>query len=327
MDDEPLAHYLVVRALEERGGMDARARFALTIRHAVVGHLPHSRYRHAATLRRRDGAREGAVERSISDWMSTDLNPVVRSISSLRSHANALWAYNAYNLSAGLGARTSVDFAEAQPSAAVRMAKRERLVSADDPELCATGTLAALGRAMSAVSLNQRRADPRAPGVLDVGRLLGVEASASFHVAEALTSGAAAGLDEAARMLGSSRRSLQRRLSEEKTTFEAVKAAVRIVATTDMLRSDVPLAEVAWGCGFSDLPHMARALKASCGMTPGLLRSILKGGSEPEAELRLSATGFPRQPWRMDSTDISGAPATIPAELASTRAIIRREEE
>ncbi len=327
MDDEPLAHYLVVRALEERAGMDARARFALAIRHAVVGHLPHSRYRDAATLRRRDGAREGAVERSVADWISTDLNPVVRSITSLRSHANALWAYNAYNLSAGLGARTSVDFVGASPSAAVRMAKRERLVSADDPELCATGTLAALGRAMSAVSLNQRRTDPRAPGILDVGRLLGVEASASFHVAEALMSDASAGLDEVARLLGSSRRSLQRRLSEEKTTFEAVKAAVRIVAATDMLRYDVLLAEVAWSCGFSDLPHLTRAMKASCGMTPGLLRSILRGGSEPEAELRLSATGFPRPPWRIDSTDISRAPATMPTEPASARALDRREEE
>ena len=317
--DEALAHYLVVRAMEERAGVDARTRFALAIRHAVAGHLPHRRYREAAAARARAGAGEGSVERSVADWVSTDLNPLVRSISSLRSHENALWAYNSYNLSAGLGARTSVDFVGPRPSSSVRLAKRERLASAEDPELCATGTLVALERALSNVSRNARRSDTRAPGVLEVGRLLGVEQSASFHLAEALAAGGVADLRETARGLGSSPRSLQRRLAEEATSFEAVRAAVRIVAATDMLRGDAPLAEVAWSCGFSDLPHLARAMKASCGMTPGLVRAILRGGARPEAELPLTGAGIPGVPWREDSTDISRVEATIPPEPAKAR--------
>lgn len=327
MEDAPLAHYLVVRALEERAGVDARTRFALAIRHAVSGHLPHARYRDAAILRRRQGAGEGAVERSIADWMSTDLNPVVRSISSLRSHANALWAYNAYNGSAALGARTSVDFVGHEPSAAVRLARREPLAPGEDPELCAVGTLSALGLALAKVSRNARRIDPRAPGILDVGRLLGVESSAAFQVAEAFANGFGLDLEGAARALGSSRRSLQRRLAEESTSFEAIKGAARIVAATDMLRFEATLAEVAWSCGFSDPPHLTRALKAACGMTPGLLRTMLRGGAEPLAELRLTAPEFPRPPWRIDSTDISSSQGTMPPGPANARASNRRDEE
>ena len=290
--DKPLAHYLVVRAMEERAGVDARHRFALAIRHAVDGHLPHPRYREAASRRRRAGAGQESVERSLVDWMSTDLNPLVRSITSLRSHANALWAYNAYNLRARLGARTRADFAGAEPSQDVRMAHRERMTSADDPELCAVGTMTALGHALSIVSRNRLRADARMPGILDVGRLLGVEASASYQVAQAMAGPDHVGLDRVARHLGTSRRSLQRRLREEATSFEAIRGAVRIVATTDALRGDVPLTEVAWRCGFADLAHMTRSMTTSCGMPPALLRSILHGGVAPEAGIA-AAQGFP----------------------------------
>ena len=283
--DEPLAHYVVVRAMEDRAGIDARQRFALAIRHAVVGHLPHPRYREAATRRRRAGAGQESVERSVIDWMSTDLNPVARSIASLRSHANALWAYNAYNLRADLGARTRVAFASAEPSTAIRLAERRPTTDADDPELCATGTMSALARALSLVSRNRRRADARAPDLLDVGRLLGLQASASFHVAEAIAGCERPDLDGVARHLGASRRSLQRRLAEESTSFEAIRGATRIVAATEALRGDASLRELAWSCGFSDLPHMTRALKLSCGMTPALLRTILRGGAEPEPGL------------------------------------------
>ena len=290
MDDEPVAYHLVVRAMEDRAGIDAGTRFALAIRHAVAGHLPHPRYREAAIARRRSGAGAHSVERSIADWMATDLNPLVRSLGSLRSHANAIWAYNAYNRAASLGVRTSVESASSGGGA--RVARRESRVSLPDPELCAVGTVSALDKVLGIASRNQRRADAAAPGILAVGRLLGVEASASFHVAEALAAAERTDLDRVAGHLGASRRALQRRLAEEATSFEAIRAAARMTAATDALRSDAPLAEIAWRCGFSDLPHMTRAMKAACGMTPGLLRAILLGGAEPEAAL--APEGFPR---------------------------------
>ena len=291
MDDEPVAYHLVVRAMEDRAGMDAGTRFALAIRHAVAGHLPHPRYREAAIARRRGGAGAHSVERSIADWMSTDLNPLVRSLGSLRSPANAIWAYNAYNGAASLGVRTSVESAGPGGSAA-RVARRESRVALADPELCAVGTLSALDRVLRIASRNQARGDATAPGILEVGRMLGVEASASFHVAQAMAGRDRIDLDGVARHLGASRRALQRRLAEEGSGFEAIRAAARMTAATDALRFDIPLAEVAWRCGFSDLPHMTRAMKAACGMTPGLLRAILLGGAEPEAAL--APEGFPR---------------------------------
>jgi len=284
MDEEPVAYHLVVRAMEDRAGIGAGARFALAIGHAVSGHMPHPRYREAAIARRRGGAGAHSVERSIADWMATDLNPLVRSLGSLRSHANVVWAYNAYNGAASLGVRTSVETAGPDGGGA-RVARRESRVPLADPELCAVGTVAAFEQVLRIATRNRARADAVAPRILEVGRLLGVEASASFHVAEAMAGMERPGLDEAARRLGASRRSLQRRLAEESTSFEAIRGAARMVAATDALRSEIPLAEVAWRCGFSDLPHMTRAMKAACGMTPGMLRAILLGGAEPEASL------------------------------------------
>jgi AraC-like DNA-binding protein len=322
--DEPLAHYVVVRAMEERAGVSAANRFALAIRHAVVGHMPHPRYREAATQRRRSGAGHDSVLRSIADWIATDLNPVVRSISSLRSHANAMWGYNAYNLHARLGARTSFDFVGAEPSATVRMARRERMTTADDPELCAVGTWTALEHALSIVSHNQVRAAPRSPGILDVGRLLGVESSAAFHVVEAMAAHDRAGLDGIARHLGSSRRSLQRKLAEESTGFEAIRSAVRIVRVTDALRGDAPLAEIAWHVGFSDVPHMSRAIKVSCGMSPGLLRAILRGGATPELDIAVPSSGIPKESGRDGSEHVVLPEATISSGPARSLASERR---
>ena len=323
MEDEPVAYHLVVRAMEDRAGIDAGGRFAIAIRHAVTGHMPHPQYREAAIQRRRMGAGHESVERSIVDWISTDLNPLVRSLASLRSPANTVWAYNAYNRHARLGVRTSIE--QAGPGGlSARVARRESRVPLADPELCAVGSVSALDKVLRLGARAKNRADPSAPGILEVGRLLGLEASAAFHVAEALAGGAAASLDAIARRLGATRRSLQRRLTEESTSFEAIRAAGRIVAATDMLRGHAPLAEVAWHCGFSDLPHLSRSIKASCGMTPGLLRAILHGGAEPEPEPSLTLPGIPGGPWRKDSTDISRSEETIPTKPASSRANERR---
>ena len=324
MEDEPVAYHLVVRAMEDRAGMDAGTRFALAIRHAVAGHMPHPRYREAAIERRRAGAGAESVERSIADWVSTDLNPLVRSLASLKSPANAIWAYNAYNRHARLGVRTSIESAGPDGGAA-RIARRESRVALADPELCAVGTVSALYKVMGIASRNRSRADPRAPGILDVGRLLGVEAAASFHVVEAIAGGDSPSLDEVARRLGASRRSLQRRLKEESTSFEAIRGAARIVAATDALRGDASLTEVAWSCGFSDLPHLTRAVKASCGMTPGLLRAILRGGAEPEADIASTLPGIPHGDWRMGSMASDPPAATISPEPAESRANERRD--
>lgn len=299
---EPLAYHLVVRAMEGAGGMDAQRRFALAIRHAIDGHLPHWRYRESAKARKRDGASVSVVEGAVADWMSTDLNPATRVFAALSKPSNAVWAYNAYNLHGGLGARTSVD-PWASAGALASSARREFKIQAEDPELCRVGTLSVLERVLRQVARNGSRGGQRAPGLLDVGRLLGVEASASFQVAEALALGAAPSLAGLAQALGSSKRSLQRRLAEESTSVEALRMSSRLVMATDALRTDMPMEEIAWRCGFSDLPHMSRALRASSGMTPGLLRQAMRGGAEPEPARALAdASGMPLEDWRERST-------------------------
>jgi AraC-like DNA-binding protein len=47
-----------------------------------------------------------------------------------------------------------------------------------------------------------------------------------------------------------------------------------MVAATDRLWSAASLTEIAFEMGFSDLAHMTRAFRSSCGMAPSQLRRL-----------------------------------------------------
>lgn len=77
----------------------------------------------------------------------------------------------------------------------------------------------------------------------------------------------------AAKALGLSERTLQRRLQEANTTFLAELGTVRIEeAQRRMLDSDAPLTAIAVDVGFSSLQHFSAAFRKSTGETPSAWR-------------------------------------------------------
>jgi len=90
-------------------------------------------------------------------------------------------------------------------------------------------------------------------------------------LAENLREGDLAG---AARALGLSARTLQRRLSAEDTTFARELVAARLqVAQRRMLQTDEPLSTIAYGVGFSSQQHFSTAFRKATGTTPSAWRA------------------------------------------------------
>lgn len=96
------------------------------------------------------------------------------------------------------------------------------------------------------------------------------------RVREAVTASLSGGvphLAEVARRLGSSERTLQRRLGEEGLTFHALIDEVRRdLAEGLLVNSDYALAEIAFLTGFSEQSAFTRAFKRWCGTTPAAHR-------------------------------------------------------
>lgn len=80
-------------------------------------------------------------------------------------------------------------------------------------------------------------------------------------------------LQLAARITGTSARTLQRRLYENGTSFSAeIRSLRRETAARLLSRSEIPVVDVAVEMGYSDHSHFTRAFKAWTGLTPSAFR-------------------------------------------------------
>lgn len=83
------------------------------------------------------------------------------------------------------------------------------------------------------------------------------------------TLGEAVSLGEAARQLGQSVRSLQRKLKDEGARYVDLIANVRAERASQMLSRQQPsLAEIGFACGYTDQAHFCRDFKRRVGMSP-----------------------------------------------------------
>jgi AraC-like DNA-binding protein len=82
-------------------------------------------------------------------------------------------------------------------------------------------------------------------------------------------------VEAVARLMGISTRLLQLDLRLEGTSFRDIVAKARFEeARRRLLGTDVPLAELAWDLGYSELPHFSRAFSKAAGMPPGAFRAL-----------------------------------------------------
>jgi AraC-like DNA-binding protein len=82
-------------------------------------------------------------------------------------------------------------------------------------------------------------------------------------------------IEDAAKALSVSARTLQRRLFIEKTSFQQTILATRVARAATLLSSSggVSFAQVGYLCGFTDQAHFSRTFKAATGLTPAQYRA------------------------------------------------------
>lgn len=82
-------------------------------------------------------------------------------------------------------------------------------------------------------------------------------------------------VDAAAQQVAMTRRTFQRKLTAEGTSFQQLLSEVRFrLAGWHLLRSDIPIAEVGYVCGYSDQAHLTREFYRRVGVPPGRYRSL-----------------------------------------------------
>lgn len=260
-----LAYHTVVAAMEDRGRLDARERFAMAIKACIDGHAPYAQYRKAAAEKRALGWSEDRVSRAVFDWLHSDLNPAVQLGRLAPDPARGLALYNLYNQSVNLGVQTTVDAAGV----------RRHLAGGDrDDDLCAAGALAILG--WIGRELTQRK--PGAPGTMlsgwQVASYPGANDMASAEVMRLLEETSDNEPCALAAALGVSRRTLQRQVASEGLTLTSLRMAARQQRALRLMAGGTGLCQVAAMAGFSDHAHMARSVKKACGLTPRQMAAL-----------------------------------------------------
>lgn len=268
---EGLAYHTVVYAMRGSSGLDARQRFALSLKSAIAGHMPYGQYREAATARRKLGANELIVARSVHDWLQTDLNPAIQTLRLVPNIAAAVGGYNAYNECVSLAVKTTADSGERF------IVKRELSSVHRDDDLCRAGSMAVVEWIFTEVTRRCSRKElvaPRSSG--ECARYLGAERFAAAQAMQVLDSSGDLSAPELSQSLGVGIRTLERTLAEDGLTPRILRMVSRMNRAMGLLQGDLPLALIAAEVGFSDQAHMARSFKIASGMSPSLLRAIIR---------------------------------------------------
>lgn len=283
---QKLAYHLVVHAMEARSGMSAMQRFLTSIQSVICGHVDYNRYRCAAERRRRQGAKESSIDRDVRDVFHLDLNPVMRTAYVMRDRWAVAQAYNRYNASAHLAVKTEVQVLQS-PSQSPGPLVLRRTVAQDqsDQELCRMGTLLVLEQVFERVERNALSAEVRMPSLVDSADALGVRSSVAGELAGLFDSEGGMTISEAARRLGCHQRTMERQLQRDGTRAEVVRMAARILRVQQRLLGSDNLTSIAHEEGFSDLAHMSRSIKASCGLSPTQLRQMMLGAKPSKAPI------------------------------------------
>ena len=82
-------------------------------------------------------------------------------------------------------------------------------------------------------------------------------------------------LEEAAELLSMTPRTLQRRLTEERTSFRRIKDNLLYTVAADMMGENLSLTHIANQLGYSNIAHFSRSFKRISGLTPKVYQKII----------------------------------------------------
>lgn len=284
----------IVLAVESDAGWTAKSRFSVAVLSAIEGELPFHRYLKAGRRAAARGVAAGVIERSAQEWARTTFHPIwgyMLGMDNPRSVVDCMAAYNSRDLGRqverergspiavyadgedrcwddipywGLSSGKQGDFR--------LYATRVSANGLDDPRGC---QIAALGAIQYAVEQAQLRAEGirSAPRTLSSAAVdLGAERSAAAEAVWLFEREGSMPIESLAKRLGCRKRTLERELQAVGLTAGKLRLASMVIGATSQLHSGASLTQIAADQGFSDLSHMTRAFKTSCGMSPSALR-------------------------------------------------------
>lgn len=269
-----VAYHTVVQAMEGQAGCDPVRRFALAVTHALDGHAAYSRYYLAGEKRQRSGSGTAWMERTLRDWMATDVNPIENTCRVVRTEGQIVRASNTYNQRVNLGVKTLLgDF-----SGPLSLAQRRSATPTfpRDLAICRDMTLMKMELLCAEVRGRTRvEAGFQVLTLRNVLRYLGLEASPYGQILAVIEERPLAQAAEIARCLGVRQRTLERRAREGGLTVDAIRQAARLVRATQRLNEATPLTRIAAEEGYADLAHMTREFRRACGVPPSLIRKVV----------------------------------------------------
>lgn len=286
----------LVLAVESEAGWTAKSRFASAVLSAIGSELPFHRYFMAGRRAAAAGLATGAIERSAHDWVRATFHPIYGYLLGLDDPRGVVDCLNAYNsrdytrswdqerdclMAEYAEGGKSLRWTDRPPHWAVSSGRQGgfRLYASrispdgfDDPRACQIVSFASI---QYAVDQAQRRAESgdNAPRTLSsVAIDLGAEQSAAVEAVGVFEREGGMPIENLAHRLGCKKRTLERELQAVGLTAGKLRLASMVVGATNQLHSGARLTQIAADQGFSDLAHMTRVFKASCGLAPRALR-------------------------------------------------------
>lgn len=306
---EGSVYHLLVGVMSGDTLRDPGQRFASVAASCVQGHTGFDAFMAACCSRYGRSHSPASLEADMQELLHTDLNPTTQTVRHLLHAENVVFGYSIYRtlplLHPGFTSeihrwmRQHSHLRAASGSGAVQ---DKTLADVDQP---------AHARQAASDLLTQivvtRPTTGRPTTLTDVAKHLGVAHRAAVQVAGVLEAGCAADLPATARLLGTSQRTLQRRLKEEHTSFETLRSATRLTSAMHALRSGQNLTAVAHQVGYTDSAHFSNCFKQACGMPPTVAKLLLQGPVVPEVlsgqtrQFHVGASIQDRKPARSDT--------------------------